>query len=848
MTIFAKQNEFYIMRLKKIIVIILILADFQFLSAQLNIGGKPKSFNTEYKLKSQNKIPEIFILPKLNNEKLKNDAEVGETKDKPWQFGKNISVDIDFKKTALAEKLSKGTLYRLIIVSENALTLNFRFKKYNVPDGALLYLYNQEKTSVLGGFTSANNQQNGIFATSLLKGDKIIFEYYEPDDAAFSGKLVINRVTHGFRGILDISKSFGNSGDCNMNVACDDGTYADEIRSVCMLVTGGSGFCSASLINNTKEDGKPYILTANHCYEDPSDMVFWFNWQSSTCANPSISPSHNDLSGAVLRARDYESDFCLFELNDIPPYTYNVYYAGWNNEDIPSATSVCIHHPSADIKKISYDDDAPVSDYYLGNSSDAESHWKVVWNRNTTTEGGSSGSPLFNQNGRIIGQLHGGYASCSALDEPDWFGKFSWSWNKGTSPETRLKDWLDPLNLNITSFEGYDPNIPLADNDAQTLQIITPEIYSFGQNSFIPFFKIRNRGNQTLTSAVVSYRIDNSGVKTKQWTGNLGTEEIADIYFDEITLSFAKHTLKVWTELPNGVQDEYPYNDTLQRTFYVYETIFKDNFENGNTWELTGEFQIGRPQGLGGEKGNPDPANAFSGTQILGTDLSGLGQHPGDYENNIGYDKEFAVSPMIDCRNYENIFLSFQRQLGVDKYKFDKVSVDIKADTDDWQTIWRNSNTVISDTSWTKQSFNIASYADRKKILIRFSMGPTDHADQYCGWNIDDFMIAGTEIAAPEIPGNKISIYPNPGSNYFYIEFLNTYKLTFADVIVSDLSGKIVYEKYFNSDEIKTIKTSTYDKQLIKIDLRKNNTGLFVVRIKSDTNEFSGKLILMPEK
>ncbi|MCF6183853.1 MAG: S1 family peptidase, partial [Bacteroidales bacterium] len=348
MTIFAKQNEFYIMRFKKIIVVILILADFQFLSAQLNIGGKPKSFNPEYKLKSQNKIPEIFILPKLNNEKLKNDAEAGETKDKPWQFGKNISVDIDLKKTALAEKLSKGTLYRLMIVSENALTLNFRFKKYTVPDGAVLYLYNQEKTAVLGGFTSANNQQNGIFATTLLKGDKIIFEYYEPNDAAFSGKLVINRVTHGFRGILDMSKSFGNSGDCNMNVACDDGTYADEIRSVCMLVTGGSGFCSASLINNTKEDGKPYILTANHCYEDPSDIVFWFNWQSATGENPSISPDYDALSGAVLRARDYESDFCLFELNDIPPYTYNVYYAGWNNEDIPSLASVCVHHPSAD--------------------------------------------------------------------------------------------------------------------------------------------------------------------------------------------------------------------------------------------------------------------------------------------------------------------------------------------------------------------------------------------------------------------------------------------------------------------------------------------------------------------
>jgi len=818
------------------------------LSGQLNIGGQPHSFNKNNQLKLQNDISKIYILPKLNNEKLKAEAEKNDKKDKPWQFGKNINVDIDLKKHALVDSLSDGKLYRLMIISEDALTINLKFSKFKIPDKATLYIYNADKSDILGGFTSSNMQKSGTFAVSLIKGDKIILEYFEPNEAEISGELAIGRVTHGFRGVGEYGKGFGNSGDCNMNVACDTINWGNEIKSVCMLVSGGSGFCSASLINNTQEDGTPYILTANHCYEDPSDLVFMFNWQSVTCENPAVSPSHDDLSGAVLRARDYESDFCLFEMNDIPPYTYKVYYAGWNNEDAPSTSSVCIHHPSADIKKISYDDNASVTDYYLGSSSDNQSHWKVIWDRNTTTEGGSSGSPLFDQNHKIIGQLHGGYASCSNLDEPDWFGKFSYSWATGETPETRLKDWLDPLNLNVTEFDGYDPNLPLEDNDAQVLKINAPENYYFGENSFTPSVKIRNRGNQNLTSVNVSYQIDNKEINTKIWNGNLSTGEIIDISFDEITLSFAKHDIKVWTDKPNGLPDGYVFNDTLQTDFYVYDVVFFDDFENANIWELSGEFQIGSPENLGGEKGFPDPETAFSGNSVLGTDLSGLGQHPGDYENEISWDKEYAISPMIDCRNYENCLLNFKRQLGIDKYKFDKADIEILSDTGDWQTVWKNTNTVISDIDWTNQTIDISGFADGRKILIRFSVGPTDHADQYCGWNIDDFMIAGNEISDPDIREADVFVYPNPSTGYFYIDFLNLKSITFADVLVSDLSGKIVFQKHFSENEIKLINNSSFRKNLIKINLKENNSGIFIVNIKTNDMNYTSKIILFSEK
>ena len=49
------------------------------------------------------------------------------------------------------------------------------------------------------------------------------------------------------------------------------------------------------------------------------------------------------------------------------------------------------------------------------------------------TEPGSSGSPLFDQNGRIIGQLYGGSAACqgTSANGYDYYGRLGVSWGLG---------------------------------------------------------------------------------------------------------------------------------------------------------------------------------------------------------------------------------------------------------------------------------------------------------------------------------------------------------------------------------------------------------------------------------
>ena len=186
--------------------------------------------------------------------------------------------------------------------------------------------------------------------------------------------------------------------------------------------------------------------------------------------------------------------------------------------------------------------------------------------------------------------------------------------------------------------------------------------------------------------------------------------------------------------------------------------IFTDDFELASGWQLTGEFEIAAPQGLGGsnEHSNPDPETAFSGTKVLGVDLTSNG----DYENDL-IDREYtAISPVINCGVFTNITLNFARYLNVEYPTYDHAYIDIW-DGSVWNEIWTNTST-ITDADWEyneNAGINISEYADfNDDIKIRFSMGATDDIDSYSGWNIDSLTVSGYETIT--VPSSSSAIFP----------------------------------------------------------------------------------------
>lgn len=420
-----------------------------------------KSPGTDFYSKQDN-IP-VFTFPEVDHKAMLLEDELEmQYKDVALRIAKPFYVTIDLIQEGfyyLDEKGMKNYIIELDVPGANAVGLIL--SKFRIPDNAELYVYNEDQSSVNGAITSINNNIKNRMQVSPVRGDVIYVLYKEPLNANFKGNIEIEIVTHVYRDLYKSEKDFGDSGSCNINVVCDDGLgWEDEARSVAMMINGsGSRVCTGALVNNTSLDGTPYFLSAEHCL--PSDLTelgvwsFIFNYKSDDC-DPSVNGLlGNSVFGSELKASNTNNDFALLELDNAPPASYNVYYAGWTRSSIISPTSTkCIHHPHGDVMKISSDDDPPELSGYLTTGVD---YWKVVdWDAGTT-EGGSSGSPLFNQVGKIIGQLRGGQASCTN-DLPDYYGAFYKSWDVGAAADERLKDWLDEGDLDVTSLNGIDLN------------------------------------------------------------------------------------------------------------------------------------------------------------------------------------------------------------------------------------------------------------------------------------------------------------------------------------------------------------------------------------------------------
>ena len=446
--------------------------------AQVSEGGVPHSFINPMPSSVRGATMAPIDVQKLLGE---DSLEASFEHPVPFRFGYAFDVDLGLGNAGTWDTLQNGDrIWRLRLSSPHAYSINLIFSEFSMPQEGKLFIYNLDKTMVIGAFTSNNNMPHGKFATQPVKGDAIILEYYEPVSVRGLGKLQVSKVIHAYRDVFNkiryIKKqspgksvrSFGDSGPCNVNVNCPEGaSWQNEKRSVAMiLLNNNTRICTGSLVNDARKDGTPYFLTAFHCVDanldntlssseiqDAQTWIIMFNYESPTCSNQD-GPTNYTISGTTFRAGYYASDFALVQLSQIPPNSYNLYYCGWSRENAAPSSVVAIHHPAGDVKKISIDNEPPVSTTYGGVLN---SHWFVDnWDIGTT-QPGSSGSPLYDPNHRIIGQDHAGdgYPPCDPL-KGTYFGKFAVSWNYGTSSSTRLKDWLDPDNAGTLTIDGIE--------------------------------------------------------------------------------------------------------------------------------------------------------------------------------------------------------------------------------------------------------------------------------------------------------------------------------------------------------------------------------------------------------
>jgi len=401
-------------------------------AAQITVKGK---FGAQRDLPNK-----VIVLPPLDNLQLIADEDNSHG---GYQFGFPMDLRVNSAEDGQWTVINRDgdQVWSITLKSSKALSLGVTFKKFKIPVGGELYLIGEN--DIYGAYTHINNPADGIFTTFPMQGKTLTIQYFHPSGLkAELPSFRIMKVTHGYRPL-----AFGSSGKCNNNVACDDGTWADQIRSVGMLLTAfGSRYCSGALINNANQDGTQYFLTASHCSVGTTDSIL-FNYQSPACT-PNTDGQTNRVVGQLSRlANNANSDFTLILINEAIPASWNVYLSGYSAQNVPPKSMVGIHHPSGDVKKISYANKAGVADRWSA-LEPGYWHWRVTSWDDGTTEPGSSGSPLYDQNQRIIGQLHGGSASCTNVNGYDSYGAVWASWTNG------LSRYLDPNNSGTTILNG----------------------------------------------------------------------------------------------------------------------------------------------------------------------------------------------------------------------------------------------------------------------------------------------------------------------------------------------------------------------------------------------------------
>jgi len=521
-------------------------------NAQLQFPGKPMGINNQLKAAKV-----MYVLPPPDPMEIEAQMELNRrSNSKPLRFALERPVNLSPESHGSWSQHGDIMVWHVHVLSPGAHSLGLVFGKYTLQPGVKLFVYTPGQQEVKGAFNSKNNKASGVFPVGHLPGDELLIEMQMPAGMTDYGELELEALSHAFlkTGFKSTEAAcpageFGCSQACEIDINCVEGDPWWRVKPSVVRIFTTTYYCTGVLVNNTSYDGTPYIITAEHCLNNQyygDRTVVQFNYQSAACSGED-GPLDMSLEGATIRTHGDSVDFSLVELVHMPPPSYGVYYAGWDRSDFQINSTITIHHPFGDVKKISIDEDAPfiptqpgdvpysgLEDYHYF------SYWWIKRWETGSTEGGSSGSPLFNQARKVIGTLSGGNAACGdsigydadtdrviyspAPNYDDYFTRFGMAWVYEEDKGNALKPWLDPLNLDPTSLDGYNPT------STEPVNIVTGKRFHVFPNPARDLFQITSRepfvGNGSYSivnlsgSLLISGQLDGEG-RAEVHTSNL---------------------------------------------------------------------------------------------------------------------------------------------------------------------------------------------------------------------------------------------------------------------------------------------------------------------------------------
>ncbi len=395
---------------------------------------------------------------------LQEDSINGENKVGGMRFAKQFTVDLTPENSGESfVNPDSSMVWKFVVKSDSAYSINLFFSQFHLAALDTVFVYNTDKTRIIS-LTEKNNLKSGVLPLQPVDGDELTIEYRRSSVLSPDRKLKLGQINHAYRNLRGLPLPLLSTEDiCSAHTSCVP-EIAQLKQSVCLLIINGNVLCSGTLVNNTAQNGKPYVLTSAHCLgENDNDatrisrvpsIVAFFNYEAPNCT-PSVKGSFEfTIGGATLKAMASDMDMLLVELSSMPPKDFRPYYAGWNTATSPLPPFRGIHHPFGTVKRMAQENEA-IFTYSLSGSL-INSHWRVARWDIGTTQPGSSGSGLFDKDGLLVGALTGGNSVCASPIN-DYYYRINKAWSYYSASDKQLKAWLDPINSGTTSMNGFNP-------------------------------------------------------------------------------------------------------------------------------------------------------------------------------------------------------------------------------------------------------------------------------------------------------------------------------------------------------------------------------------------------------
>ncbi len=166
--------------MKKLILFLLII-NLHVLHAQVEEKGIPFSFKSGIHLGFNNAVysfsPDTALYKKSQETNYSRNSRFSL---KSAKIGTILPVNLSMENAGKWKYFQNGDkIWYLKIHVRNAYAIGLYYDDYQVNNNGHLYLYNENRSEVLGAFSSKNNDSSKSFVTGVIKDNTIIIEYHE---------------------------------------------------------------------------------------------------------------------------------------------------------------------------------------------------------------------------------------------------------------------------------------------------------------------------------------------------------------------------------------------------------------------------------------------------------------------------------------------------------------------------------------------------------------------------------------------------------------------------------------------------------------------------------------------